>query len=499
MINPAKTIRGSKVTEFIDRAFHTPYFAFVTALITLLGSIFGWEIFTYWYIGLCSAAILLLCKDISPLLCPFIFLNISVSRAHSPASWGEDKYYLLRSPVLPQLIVIVGILAACIIFRIFTGVIYRRFKPNSLFAGLCVFCAALCLNGLFSLEYYYMDLVYGLGLSAILILVFVLFSGNVHMDDNAFMNFAYYFLALFCALTVQLIEAYISCGVIHDGAIDRGRLRFGWGMYNQFGLLITMCVPVWFYFAKKFKYGYPFLLGAGANFAVALMCMSRQAILMSAVLVVACSIWYVIVCKKRERLIGGGILLAELLVAVIIAACKWDTAIGIFKSLLDSLDTGSGRTDLWEQGVKNWISKPLFGVGFYTNNSNYGQVGYYGSTVSASIPRMCHNTIFQIASSCGTFGLAAYLVHRVQTLSSLLKNLSNDRIFIAMTGCAILLTSLLDNHLFYFLPTLTYAALLAMLSATEKQLVGVKAESGLYSIAGKSLGDELTISPSDIN
>ena len=84
------------------------------------------------------------------------------------------------------------------------------------------------------------------------------------------------------------------------------------------------------------------------------------------------------------------------------------------------------------------------------------------------MPDMYHNTVFQLIAVGGVFALIAYVIYRVQTVISFIKNPTNDRFYIGLTIFALLILSLLDNHIFYILPTLVYTFLTAVLIKSEK-------------------------------
>lgn len=471
----AEKYSGNKYVAFMDAFFHSPYFSAITAVVVTLGAVFGLELLTAWYMCLCGLAVTLCCKDVSPIFCLFIFMNVMISRAHSPSvhvqsQYIEDPDYLLSPAVLSQLIICAALLVVGMAYRIVFSIIERRFKFNAIFFSLAAFCVAMCFNGIFSTGYYYMNIVYALGLGAILMVSYMFLAGNVHLKMREYKGVAYSLVALCASLLVQLIVAYFECNVIHDGYIDRSVLHYGWGTYNYFGLMICLCVPAWFYLATKYKYGYLFLLGAAANIIIALFGMSRQGILVCAVIAVACTVWYMIVGGKRDRIAGGALIGACLIALGIFAAVRWDWLKEFFVRLGDSFETGSGRTDLWEQGFNNWLHHPLFGDGFYNRlAADSWTIGYFSDSLATSIPWMCHNTIFELMSAGGTAGLGTYLIHRIITIKSLFKNLREGRVPLALVGAALLLASLLDNHFFYFLPTLVYGALLGMFSASEKE------------------------------
>lgn len=317
-----------------------------------------------------------------------------------------------------------------------------------------------------------MDFVYALGMAAIVLVVFVFFSGNVKPDESTYKRIAIYSIALCGALAAQLIAAYVQLDVVHDGWIERSRIKFGWGTYNQFGMLVTMCLPAWFYLAIKCRYGWAYLLGVLFNLLLVAFCMSRQAILSSAVIVVACYIWYFIASDRKKRIAGGILTIVAVAIAMIVGFTKSEEMGVVFRELEGSLLNGSGRIEIWKDGIKKFLHYPLFGNGIYditaTENHSPGYCGA-GAGFTEAVPFMCHNTLVQLLFCGGLVGFIAYLAHRVQTVISLFKNPTSDRIFIALAVCGLLFTSLLDNHIFYPFPLFIYASLLAVFALSEKK------------------------------
>lgn len=463
-------VEQSKVTHILRRALSSYFFPLVTACVSVICYYLGWDIVTIWYMCICGTAIMVCCKDVTPVICIFLFLNILVSVKHCPAYMGAASDYFTRPAVLAQAIVGVAFFAGSVIFRLVTGIINRRFKLSPLFFGMVALCVAFAFSGLFSTHYTPLNLMYGLALSVTILGIFTFVCGNIQIDEKTFIKIALYLVALFAAVALELIVAYCTYdGLITNGQVDRTQLFFGWGTYNQMGMLFTLTIPSWFYLASKHKYGTAFLLGALFNLITCFLCFSRQAMMMGTVIFIACCVWLLICDKGIKRIINASVMAALLIIFLIIIGIKHKQFAQFFASLLGSLKTGSGRIEMWKDGLRNLMSKPLFGVGFYKPSAAPGDMGYYSNELSASIPRMCHNTIFEIVSACGLFGLITYVIHRTQTVISFINNVTHERVFIAMTLCALLLVCLLDNHIFYFLPTMVYAVLVALLSVTEKK------------------------------
>ena len=465
-----KAVTDSKPARYIQKALSSYFFPPVVAAVSVLCYYLGWEMVNVWFICFAGTAILVFCKDASPLYCLLIFLSVFMSVQHCPNHMGAGSGYLFETPNLVQLVIAIIIFASALLYRIVDGVIRGRVKFNSLFWTLVGLCVALCLNGLFYAEYVSLNLVYGLALSATFIAVYLFTNGNVILGGDTFKKIASYLVALSLVISLEVIVAYCTYeGLIVDGVVQRSVLFVGWGTYNMIGGLLVITLPAWFYLAGKFKYGYPFLVGALFNFVMCFLSMSRQAMLMSMVLMVPCCVWLLIVDKGIKR-VADVCILAGVLGALAIWLGTMHTELKkFFEVVFISLKTGSDRTELWKVAMTNFMRKPLFGIGFYDPLAEPESVGYWGGGFEYIIPEMAHNTIIQLFGCCGAVGIIAYAVHRTRTVLSYLNRVTGERTFVFLTMMAVLLVSLLDNHIFYFLPTVTYTVMISLLNLTEKQ------------------------------
>lgn len=459
----------SKIVRVIDRALSSYFFPIVTSLVVFLCYYFGGEVVSVWYMCLSGAAIMLCCKDVTPIISLFLYTNTFVSVQHSPAYMGAASDYLFQTPQLVPLIIAAVIFIAALLARLIYCIVARKFKLTPIFWGLTAFSVSLILCGLNFTQYTPLNLAYGLGVSVILIGIFVLLCGNMQVSARTFKMIAYYFMIFFAMLFFMLVIAYATYeGLIVDGMVYRSKLDFGWGTYNAMGMLLTICIPVWFYMAGDGKWSWAYLFGGTLNLAACIISMSRQAILMSVLTCIACSIWLIIRSKGKLKIINSCIIVGVIVVTAIACGIAHKQLAVFFESLTTSLATGSGRVGIWDKGIKNFLDRPVFGVGFFDPRAVSGQPGYSGGNLTFCIPRMCHNTIIQMMSACGLVGIVAYLFHRAQTIISFINNPSADRLYLFFTGAAFLLVCLLDNHMFYFTPTLIYISLLALLALSEK-------------------------------
>ena len=423
---------------------------------------------------------MLTCKDVTPIFSVFLLMSVMVSTQHSPSIHGQfQSDYFTRPAVLAQMIIAIMLLVGTIVMRIVESIIYHRFKLNPIFFGFFAFVAALIFNGIFSEYHTVMDVVYALFLAVVFLGIFCFANGNIQVSGETFERIAFSFIALLAVLIIELGVAYLTYdGLVVGGEINRYSLYFGWGMYNTMGMMLTMCIPACFYLAAKYKHGWAFTLCGIANLGAAYLCMSRQAILMGTIMFVACAVWLLIRTRGKARIINALIMFYLAIIGLIVLVIMYDKLASMFSDLMDAIDTGSARTVIWQEAINKFLSYPVFGAGFYSRTRwVWGQSGF-----ADIMPRMYHNTIIQVLECSGLVGFAAYAYHRVQTVLSFFKNVTNDRFFIAITIVALLLVSLLDNHIFYIFPTIIYSMLVGVLALSEKK---AGAESKVVSKSNK--------------
>lgn len=459
-------IENSQSAAAIRDFISSRYFPVVTALIILICYYLGWDIVNIWYIGLCATAMLITCRDLTPIVALFLFIHIIISLKNSPSPLGDQSDYFLRPEILGQIIAILAVVILALVARIGFNIATSSFKPSPMLFGLCAFSAALLLNGAFSSNYNPMNLMYGVFLSAMFIGVFMILSSNIEITDDTFETIAFYFICLACVLALELFIAYMTYdGLVVDGEVIRSKLFFGWGMYNNMGMLFCVCIPAPFYLAIKKKHGWIYTILGLALIVATFFTMSRQSMVGAAVAGAACVIWLLVSTKGIERQINLVLIALAAITVLAVILGMWDKFISYFNSIGDNLANGSGRLILWERAYKYFLDYPLFGVGFFGGKIDDIDPGFAGLAI---IPRMYHNTFMQLLGGCGILGFGTYIVHRIQTIWSFLKNITRERIYIGIILGVFLTICLLDNHIFYLFPTLLYAALIALLFATEK-------------------------------
>ncbi len=462
MISFPKKNYADKVFEIIKMLLSSKYFPFFTAAVVVACYYLGLDLVTFYYISITSLLILFLLDDITPLFSNFVFMNIMISLKNSPSPGALGSDYYSRTYVLVQIIIIISVLVAAVLYRIIHTSVKRKFKITPAFLGLCGLAVAFMLNGIFSYGYKTMNLLYGAFMAFFFLGIFVLMKDNVKGNKQTTEKVSYAYIALSVALLLILAVKYgTTKGLIVNGSVQRNLLFFGWGTYNQIGTLLTMCIPAVIYVALNHKFGYLFLLYSFLVLAGTYLTFSRQAIISSTIIYFVCLI--ILLVKGKNRKVNLIITAVAVAICLLFLIIYREHFLRFFKSLLNSLKTGSGRTDIWIIAWENFEEAPLFGTGFYAD------LPQWLDTVGLDIiPLMYHNTFLQLMASCGMIGLIAYLIHRIQTFISFYKNITVERAIIALIIVGMLLTNLLDNHLFYIFPTIVYSSLIAILIKSEK-------------------------------
>lgn len=458
-----KKLNFSDVKSAAKLALSWRFFPFVTAAVTLLGYFFAIDLLTIYFIGITGTLIILLCDDLSPLFGHFVLMPVLISDKNSPAIQFSESSYYSSPAVLAQIFILIVLFAGAIIYRFAKNCVNKKIKLTPMFFGLCAFSLILFCNGMLSKNYNPKNMLYGAIMAFAFTFVFVVFKDDLRGSENTFISLAVAFTALSAVLLTELVYKYATVeGVISDGVIQRNKIRFGWGVYNQAGMMMLTCVPATVYLASKCKYGYLMFLYSLVVAAGTVFTMSRQAIMMLVVIMPAS---VTMLLLKGKNKIANGAITAAVVVALLALGCieKEKLAL-VFSNLEHSFATGSGRTVLWTEAIKNFMEAPFLGAGFYA-----GLGSYSGISGVSFLPDMAHNTFIEILSACGICGILTYLVHRVQTILSFIKNPCTNRIYLVLIMLCILLPSLLDNHMFNIFPTIIYAMLVALLAATEEK------------------------------
>ena len=433
------------------------YPAVVCALV-LLGNLTALDYYVNFLVtGLFIFAVCI-SDSVRPLIitvCTYIY-QVSIPHAPSFPTYSDFMFSGWRRPVSVIIVVLVGL--SFLSFFIRKG-IYKRITPKKtpLILPIIAFSASLMLNGVFSSDWTYKNLIFAF-LNTIVYFFFFLivyhgFSENEKADDLV-KYFSYISLLMAAVIIIEMAHLFVTAdNIFIDGSIVKESVALGWGIWNVMGTSLAVLIPVLFLGVEKCKYPWLYFTFAILTYIFAVLTMSRNALVFATLAFCACVIIFSFCGKNKKvfRVISCVGILAVFLFSVLF--------FGRIKVMLgDYFDRGfsdNGRYDLWRLAIDTFLAHPLFGNGFY---------GFFTDAVFefGNVPRMAHNTVLQILSSMGIFGILAYLWYRVESARVFFRRPNFSKTMLGISILVFLLGGLLDNFVFNIHPPLYYTVALAI-------------------------------------
>lgn len=447
-------LKESRMVASLNEEFGSIYCLFFFTLLFLLTSCLGLELVCYTVCWLFAVFLLLFSRELYPLMGMIPLLYYTPSVVNNPGRNPESVFFPENG--LIYIIVLMATFVALFIARTVIDVRSGAVKVTfpKLTIGFVLLGAAYLLGGLGYPEYDPRSPAFGALEILSICLLYFLFSllmdwKNVPKDYFAWM--------LFCGgvlLTAELLWVYCTGGVFVDGAISKGQIYTGWGIHNNLGAAIVMMMPGCGYLAATKKHGWLFLASEIIMFGAVVLTLSRTAIGIGILVLLFSAAASIVKAKGRKKIglsVVTGILCAG---SITLAAFFPEQVFSLVYDILHFKEEGSNRWEIYVDGWALFKEHPAFGTGFYSCSA------YKWGTADSFIPARWHSTPIQLLASCGVVGMAAYLVHRVQTALLLFRRLNFEKLTIALSVAALLLTSLFDCHFFNIGPGLLYSVLL---------------------------------------
>ncbi len=456
--------RECPLMQQIDRFLYSPAYLLLIGGLTILANVFCLEMVAYTAMLVAAAYICLFGRDLLPLFPIFACGYISPSMGNNPGL-NSESIFSFRNGGL-YLSVFLGVVVICLIYRLITDSDFggKQFwtKKRRLLPGMLLLGAAYVLSGVASGqwgEYGWRNLFFAVAQFGSIAFLYFLLSGGVCWDRAPK---AYLFWTGICVgyvLLAELTNIYIVNRVIEDGCIMRERIYTGWGHYNNIGAMLAMMIPLPFFLTGKGRYAW------FAYFSAFLFCVGL-----------------LFTCSRGSILVGVPICAATYILSLIHSrharSIKWVHAIVIgiplviliffhnelsrlFKVLPELGFDSWQRMETYIEGFKQFLKFPIFGGSFFPVDFwpyAWGNAPVY----TALFPPRWHNTLVQLVATGGITCFVAYAYHRVQTFGLFTQNFSTEKLFAGLSISALLLTSMVDCHMFNIGPVLFYSATLAI-------------------------------------
>ena len=471
--------RRHPVVQLINSFVESPWCIGLLGALTVLAFAFSLEVAFYSFVVVYAMYVSIFCDDLKPLMPLFVLCYVTPSLGNNP---GKDDQGLFYGASGIYLICIVSVAILTVIIRLVTdeeigrGTIFT--KKRSLLLGMLLLGASYLLSGLLSekyLEYVKSNIIFALIQFGSVFLLYFIFTAAIKWDKFDVDYFACFGMVMGLVVAAEVGIIYLTEDVIVNGAIIRGRIYSGWGCYNNIGAIISMSIPFAFHFACKKKVGPLFMLVGCLLFAGVIFSCSRGSIVGGAF---AFAVSFIYTFFKAENKIAIRITSIALVVLAGVAAIFFlDEAIALFNDVPNISDVtdgslsfnDSGRFDIYISGLKVYLDNPIFGQTFYP--ASFPMYDFSNvEAFSAFFPPRWHNTVVQMLASCGTVGIIAYGIHRIDTIRLYLRRRNDTNTYIAISILALLGMSLLDCHFFNVGPVFFYSMALAVMEHAEEDL-----------------------------
>lgn len=445
-------------TEKLNMFLATPQYVALIMVLTLCSNILGMELPVYTVFTALMVYICLFGRDLLPIMPIVIAGYISPSAANNPGRNSDSVFSGAGGVYIAVLGVCMALAVVIYVVRHIKTYLRKKYK---LLPGMLLLWAAYMLSGIGIPGYwesFSRNLLFAFLQGASICLIYVLFSGGVDWSKATRDYFAWIGFFAGCALFCQILWIYISADIIVDGVIHRYRIVTGWGIHNNLGGMLAMMIPFAFCLATRFRRGWlGTVAGSVLLFGVILSC-SRNAILTgSAVYFMGIVLMLYYARNRRANTIAA---LLSIGIAAMLVIIFNQQILRLFSDLLGMGFDPNSRDSIYSRGMQLFAEYPIFGGSFFS--PSYEAWGWATTEAfTGFFPPRWHNTFVQLLASCGVVGLAAYLVHRFQTIRLILRNHSKQKNFIACSILALLVCSLFDCHFFNIGPTMFYAMALA--------------------------------------
>lgn len=462
----------------------TIWFPAVYAVLGVVSCSFGMAAYipVYYIFMLLTVFAALFCEDSKVLLAPLLISYFAVG-GDGILNYGQaitDVSLFFEPAGLVNMYIVGSVMAAAILFRLIAdGTIAAVFRRRGLLTwGFLALAAAMLLNGIFSAAWEPLDLAWGLFMAVgILLAYFIVLA----MSDKT-ENIVGYLLRvclivglMICAEEWILMGRLAADGMLLEldeagkwtGGFVRDYQVLGWGVSTYAAGMLAILIAPTMALAYSNRRGVRYYLAAVVMFLTIILLNARTAMLMGGIILLACMI---ICCfgtnRKQNRIVFAAIVAAALVcVAGIWAVMGTNDFFGFIAEMLRFDQGDNHRFERWANGWKDFLSAPIFGVGFMDG----------AATDPSMYSNMYHNIFVQLIGALGVFGLLAFLFHIIQVAVLCVRKFRLERFLVLLGAAAVILTSLLDNFFFFFSVQLFYGAFLAaaelMLEKTRRELL----------------------------
>lgn len=447
----------SRFGRYADRFCNSVWYPVAIGAVCALGHLLNIPVVGAVLLTVLLIPALLFCKN-SFVLAPFLMMCAFVM---SEETKPETGYYNTPLNITFLCIALVAILVALVFNLVYYGKWKQVFKRSYFTVSLVLMSVALIIGGLGSKTFTGVGMGFAVSIAAATFLPYALMVNcGEYRGKKTVEYFAWSLIIAAMVIAVGFLQKFIVNDFNLNVSAVKDFLKLGFVGPNTGAAIVTMSIPITFYFVYTYKRGYWFVPLIALELLVVVATFSRASLVVAlpGTVIVATVLCFKKKTGRRGYLIMYGLAVAAAIVLVVVLRNRiWD----ILTRLFEGNVTGSGRTRLWKRGWDAWCDSPVFGIGLWFLRTSEGGSHWYYSF---------HCTPLTYLFCAGIVGLATYVYHRYKTVRVVFSaKLTPERVFVALTVLAMLCNALLDiamtspTHLLY------YAIMLALLEADVKQ------------------------------
>ncbi len=412
-------------------------------------------------------------EDTKVLLVPMLMAYYSLGRDTDELHFYDSENTFLQSFHMEsfwQLCLCGVLMAGAVLWRLAkSDALKKAFTHRGICTwGILAMDVAFLLGGFFAKGYTPINLLWGLlcGL-ALTLFYFLVLSMLDHAKDPIPYACKVLVSASWVALLQTLILAFmrhLEGNLIYWQVVQERYLMhrpvLGWGLATIIGAAMVIGIPAAMYLAKNKKYPLLSYFSAVLFLAGTLVVNARGAMLVGALTLFVCVL---ISCAKGANRWTNRIFTLFLIALALGGMIYVHKAIIPLPTLWDKLSEflrlknfgNDARVGLIQNGFSDFLSAPLFGVGWQDG-------GFVNAVKNNVYSSMYHNVGIQFLAATGLVGVIAFFTHLKQMGEIAVRRFSIDKLLLLFVPLMILALSLFDNFFFYPNFQITYAVFLSL-------------------------------------
>lgn len=468
----------SRILQILTDLLHSAYYPFLFAALCVISGTHGKLVYLPILWLLCGFVVFsaLFATDHKVFFVPLLMAYYSMGSDSGTALFDDQNLGYLQSfdrGAFVQMCICGGVMLVALVVRFASdGTLAGLFRRRGLCTvGFLLINVGFLLNGLFSPAYQPIDLLYGLLFSFTLTLVYTLV---LSMWDRSEDPIPYICLCMVCAAFIALFQfliLYFRLWLQGDPLIFNGahlsmqeirlHLNLSWGVSTIVGAVIALGIPAAMYLCHSHKRPWLSYSAALVLMLGTILIDTRSAFLTGGLFLLASAVICCISGENRRfnrrftAILTGVALLAAVFVHIVIRPLGELLPDAMSFLRLTNMSSDS-RMRLYVNGLEDFRSSPIFGVGFA---DGYTEPTAHKNNVFSN---MYHDVVLQLLASTGVVGTLLFLLHLRNLGEMAVRRFSSERLMLLFVPLMILMMSLVDNFFFYPNFQIFYSVFLAL-------------------------------------